>query len=223
MNMLDILRRACGAGAQFTGIQALFQRPGGKLVSGPESSMLSPCEGVVQEIGLVNTQQPIAGKPILAKPRLLDLKALLGNTEAAGLAEDGEYITIYLAPWHLHYVLFPFSGTCTVCRYLPGRCRPLFLCQGSEVKNERLVTCIDTEQGFPAAVIMIGSFLVSSLTAVCSAGENYRLGDHLGTFGLGSTVVVVTPPGRVGFKVQPGDKLTPGELIAVFRETIDER
>lgn len=220
MSIGDILRCAVGSAARFSGVQALFQRrepvPGGCERPG---KLLSPCEGIVQEIGLVDSRGRVAGKTVLAQPRSLDLKALLGNDEtAAPLAASGEYIVIYLAPWHLHYVLFPVAGACTFCRELPGRCLPLFLCQGSEVENERLVVGIDTEMGFPMVVILVGSFLVSSLTTACREGVDYRQGDYLGAFGLGSTVIIVAPEGQVSYDVNVGDKLLPLKPIASFTE-----
>lgn len=202
------------------GVQALFQRGWTGPPRARPGSMVSPCEGVVQDISLVSPQADVPGKPVLGSPRKLNLKELLGGVPGAGQLTGGDYIRIYLAPWHLHYVLFPLGGTCRLNRHLPGNCKPLFLFDGAEVENERQVVFLDTEAGFPAAVFMIGSFLVSNLDIRCREGQNYSQGDLLGMFGLGSTVVIVTPPDRVRYTINAGDKLVPGDVVADLRRDV---
>lgn len=124
--------------------------------------------------------------------------------------------TIYLAPHNYHRVHSPFSGTVTAVRYVPGQLWPVNLPFVLRIprlfaRNERLVFDFDLEGGGRAWAVMVGAFNVGRMTTPLdpelvtnAAGRQLgaeiveksvdlkvHRGDELGTFMLGSTVVLV--------------------------------
>lgn len=129
------------------------------------------------------------------------------------------YTTVYLAPHNYHRVHTPVAATLTAIRYIPGRLWPVnarftrlvpqLLCQ-----NERMVFDLQTASGGKLSVVMVGAFNVGRMETpfapelttntfrrqLPGAGGSPRekicsmplaLAAELGTFMLGSTVVVI--------------------------------
>lgn len=126
------------------------------------------------------------------------------------------YSTVYLAPHNYHRVHFPFSCRLLTIRHIPGflwsvnsafvSCVPRLFNQ-----NERLVFEVKTPRGGRGFIVMVGAFNVGRMTtpfwkdyatnALCRSGRPSikdlnpgvisKIGDELGTFELGSTVVVI--------------------------------
>ena len=130
--------------------------------------------------------------------------------------EMGWFTTVYLAPHNYHRVHSPVSGQLKVIRYLPGELWPV---NGPFVKriprlfnrNERLVFEIEAEKGGLVFVVMVGALNVGRISTpfwdlksnalgrqlgsrpqghVMADSPQVAIGDELGTFMLGSTVVV---------------------------------
>lgn len=151
--------------------------------------------------------------------RLLDLVFGTSDSEAAARAafRPAWYHTIYLAPHNYHRVHAPFDGEVTVIRYVPGELWPVnvpFVQRIPRlfVRNERLVFECLIEGGGRAAVVMVGALNVGRIVTPLSPSlvsngtqrqwsrledlaapcrKLVRAGDELGTFMLGSTVVIV--------------------------------
>ena len=161
-----------------------------------------------------------------AKGRTFTTAELLGGDFAlAGEFADGEFCTVYLAPRDYHRVHMPLAGTLRSMTHVPGR---LFSVQGATARqidrlfarNERLVCVFDTACG-PLAVVLVGALLVSSISTVWAGqinphGERRGLwrktypasgegsvqlprGAELGHFAMGSTVILLLPPGAFGW------------------------
>lgn len=127
--------------------------------------------------------------------------------------------TVYLAPHNYHRVHAPFAGKVTAVRYLPGELWPVnvpFVLRIPRLfaRNERLVFDFEPAFGGRAFVVMVGALNVGRMvtpllpTFVSNAvarqlggaravlhkfepGKTVAIGDELGTFMLGSTVVIV--------------------------------
>ena len=122
-------------------------------------------------------------------------------------------MTIYLAPHNYHRVHIPVAGTLKYIRYIPGDLWPVNdtfvrLIPGLFVKNERLVFHIELKGGGAVDAVMVGAFNVGRMTTPYLPGfasnqgrlralQEYPIerpvapGDEMGTFLLGSTVVLV--------------------------------
>ena len=130
------------------------------------------------------------------------------------------FVTVYLAPHNYHRVHAPFEGRVSKLRYIPGRLWPVNrpavrAIPGLFCRNERLVFDFDVSKGGKAYVVMVGAMNVGRMVtplksdfvtnaarrqlgeikatelSLDSVSGERGCGDEIGTFMLGSTVVVV--------------------------------
>lgn len=199
----------------------------------------SPCDGVLATSGIAD-----AGTLIQAKGHTYRLDELVADGALARRLDGGWYATIYLSPADYHRVHAPLDGAVVGHDYLPGSLwpvKPFFTrnVRGLLARNERVVIHLDTALG-PVAVVMIAAVGVGHLLVLdrgadrAAAGDSedgrrrrrerrrvelspprpVRRGDELGAFLLGSTVVVVFPPGAVTpAAVEPGTPVRCGQPL----------
>ena len=198
------------------------------------SPVICPCDGVVAASGRI-----VDGTLVQAKGRTYSVAELLTLPSlAAGLA-GGSFMTVYLSPRDYHRVHAPVDGALTGYHYVPGARWPVSGRFTRHVDrllavNERVVIELSTAWG-PAAVVMVAAAGVGNVwlthlgddtRAWHEAGEPrhvtrppraLRAGDELGSFLLGSTVVLLLPRGapaiaerEVDAAVRVGESLTGG-------------
>jgi phosphatidylserine decarboxylase len=195
--------------------------------------IVSPCDGSLSIAAICQGSQLIQ-----AKSHRYSLEALLaGESEWAARFSGGLYATIYLAPYNYHRVHMPLAGRLSAAWHVPGR---LFSVNGATVarvprlfaRNERVVCAFESEHG-PFVVILVGALFVGSMSTVwhgqvtpARAGRGARRlealggvdlsrprGAELGMFNMGSTVIVLLPPGRARWDpvLHPGLTLRVGQ------------
>lgn len=131
----------------------------------------------------------------------------------------GAYAVIYLAPWNYHRIHSPVTGKIECLLYQPGTLWPVNSSSVQQVDelfcvNERLTTIIQCEKGGRCALVKVGATNVGRITTELpvdwvtnssqvpsrrlplsrwTPSENlvWQKGQHLATFELGSTVVIV--------------------------------
>lgn len=207
-------------------LEALFTRKlraGSRPVDPDPDAVVSPVDGTCAYAG------PSVGGVIEVAPgRTLHLADLLEEP----VEGERDAIVLYLSPRDYHRVHVPREGRATSWRYVPGTLWPVFPAAVRRVpnlfaKNERVVVRVATDRG-PMDVVMVGAFGVGRITTeLCDLVTNTggkratgtldcRLdrGAELGTFHLGSTVVLVTPPGAWKITVRPGEPVRVGRAIA---------
>jgi len=216
-NILDTLIGPWQKLATSTGLNTLFLRKGRDTPDRSADILTSPVDCKVKRIAPIGNDGMIEEKSLFGKPRFLALEDHLGGSHFLNDFTGGDYINLYLAPWFLHYILFPIAGKIVEARYVPGKCLPLIFCRSGEVVNEKLVSIIETKHGFPMAMLMIGSFLVCGLHMDAAMSEDHQKGDRFGCFKLGSTVVMAFPPNTVDFICAEGERLAPGQALARIR------
>jgi phosphatidylserine decarboxylase len=190
--------------------------PGRRPIAPGDDVAVSPCDGVLAEVGLAE-----GGRLIQAKGRDYTLRGLLADESEAQRFQGGPYATIYLAPKNYHRVHAPTGGRVAGFRHVPGAFFPVKPSYAKQVAglfsiNERLVTYVEGPLG-RVAVVMVAAMGVGHITVQYDSIETHRRGpagahqrariyddpmpiakgDELGTFHLGSTVVLVFEPGRV--------------------------
>ena len=226
--------------ADFVSFFTRALRDGARPLAGDERTLVSPADGTVSACGRIDGDQLLQ-----AKGRTFTTAELLGGDFAlAGEFADGEFCTVYLAPRDYHRVHMPLAGTLRSMTHVPGR---LFSVQGATARqidrlfarNERLVCVFDTACG-PLAVVLVGALLVSSISTVWAGqinphGERRGLwrktypasgegsvqlprGAELGHFAMGSTVIVLLPPGAFGWDgaMREGRALRCGEALGAW-------
>jgi len=210
--------------------------PGTRPIARDTDLIASPVDGTVSIAGTINDDTIIQAKGI--GYTLDDL--LAADLDAALAFRDGRYATIYLAPYNYHRVHAPFAGRLRTAHYVPG---DLFSVNEATVarlpglfrRNERLVMHFDTVSG-PAVLIFVGALNVGSITTPWTGEVRPRKsgvvevlditrhplevgkGDLLGWFNMGSTVIVLLPPGTGAWRdgLDPGTTLRMGEAIGNF-------
>lgn len=217
-----------GTLADYPTLEALFTRrlkAGARPVDLREGVMVSPVDGRCAAIGTT-----AEGRVEVAPGRTLDVGALVGEP----LDDEVDVAVLYLSPKDYHRVHAPLDAEVVAWRYIPGTLWPVFPAAVRRVpdlfaRNERLTAQMRTEHG-PMSLVMVGAFGVGRIsTTFCDVLSNTGVpacagavepparvarGAELGTFHLGSTVVLVLPRGRWRFVVRPGDPLRMGAAIA---------
>ena len=206
---------------------------GARPIAGGRDTLVSPVDGTVSFAGSIQADSIFQAKGL--DYTLDDLLAT--DIERARAFRDGRFATIYLAPYNYHRVHAPFAGELRAAHYVPG---DLFSVNEATVarlpglfrRNERLVMHFDTPQG-PAVLIFVGALNVGSISTpwtgeirprkdgvvdvldLSAHPTSVSKGDLLGWFNMGSTVILLLPPGTGEWAadLDPGTTLRMGEAI----------
>ncbi|HET7436268.1 MAG TPA: archaetidylserine decarboxylase [Thermoanaerobaculia bacterium] len=198
-----------------------------------ESDFVSPVDGVLRNFGAVTK-----GQLEQIKGKTYSLARFLGDPEHAQRYENGAYFNLYLSPQDYHHVHAPVGGSIVRSVHIPGKLWPVNDWSLGAIDelfsiNERVVTYIDCELG-RVAVVMIGATNVGKISVVYdgfisnvvntprTAIRDYdppktiATGDRLGTFHMGSSVVMLIDPGRVDIsrvRLEAGTKVRYGQAV----------
>ncbi len=201
----------------YPSFNAFFTRelkPGLRPVDPDPNSLISPVDGTISQLGQIS-----GGRVFQAKGQSFSLNELLGGDEQrAAPFEDGEFATIYLAPKDYHRIHMPMAGTLREMVYIPGKLFSVNPVTAENVpnlfaRNERVAAIFDTEIG-PVAMVLVGAMIVGSVettwAGVVAPGTGlvtstryehiktpiqFKKGEEMGRFRLGSTVVMLLPKG----------------------------
>ena len=204
-------------------------------------AIASPVDGTVSQAGCIE-----AGLLLQAKGRQYSLEALLAGRERwIECFRDGQFATIYLAPYNYHRIHMPLTGTLTEAWHVPGRLFSVNAVTAAQVpelfaRNERLICGFDGARG-PFAVVLVGALFVGSMSTVWHGNVTPRRrhavttldpapdaaplqrarGEELGRFNMGSTVILLLPPrsGRWDTSLAPGRVLRVGQAIGHWPAT----
>ena len=218
----------------FNAFFARALKAGARPIEGDEHTVISPVDGHLMQFGT-------AGRGVLVQAKGLSypLDELVGESgSSAARLRRGDYVTLYLAPGHYHRVHLPLAGTLTRTRYIPGARFSVDPTTASVVprlfcRNERVVCWFETAAG-PLVLVLVGALNVSSISTrwlgeiasgaprVWDEGTGTRRrfgrGDEVGAFNLGSTVILILPPGRLTWRegLHAGRRLNMGEALGAL-------
>jgi phosphatidylserine decarboxylase len=243
LNCVDLSEAEHSDPSDYPSLAAFFTRalrPGVRPLDPDPAAVISPVDGKISQLGTIH-----GGHLIQAKWHDYTVGDLLdGETAVSRQFDGGTFATIYLSPRDYHRVHMPLAGDLTEMSYAGGR---LFsvnrmtaeLVPGLFARNERVMSLFDTEVG-PMAMVLVGAIFVGGIETVW-AGEvtpampgvwsrrhNYRIdsphvrlerGEEMGRFNLGSTVILLFPPGAVTWdeSLTPGDEVRMGQRIGTRR------
>lgn len=218
--------------ASFNAFFTRALRPEARPLAEAPEDLLCPCDGTLSQCG------PIwEGHLFQAKGHHYHLSDLLGGDQAwTERFQDGQFATLYLSPRDYHRVHMPLTGELREMRHVPGR---LFSVNPTTThwvprlfaRNERVICLFETPAG-PMALILVGAIFVASIDTVWAGTVTPRSrrrhdatggsgpvglerGAEMGRFNMGSTVILLFPPGRVAWdpSLQPGVRLRMGQRI----------
>ncbi|MDH3440149.1 MAG: archaetidylserine decarboxylase [Gammaproteobacteria bacterium] len=212
---------------------------GARPVDEDPVSITSPVDGTVSACGLLDGNRLLQVKGL--HYALADLLAT--DIVDAERYIDGSFATIYLAPFNYHRVHAPCSGELTAVRYIPGT---LFSVNDSTVRhlpqlfarNERITCQVKTGFG-PMIVLFVGALNVGTINTIWTgdirprrngvveafnlndvrSGLQFDKGETIGWFNMGSTVILIAPPGTTdNFEtITAGQTLRMGDRIGRFQ------
>lgn len=177
--------------------------------------LTSPADGTWSQAGALENGSAIQAKGLYYDP----IELVYGPSHDLIGAEPpkfSSFATIYLAPHNYHRVHSPVGGTLERIRYIPGELWPVnepFVKWLPKLftRNERLIFDIALEGGGKVHAVMVGALNVGRMVSPFLEGfasndyfndaraklfemdekVSLKPGDELGTFMLGSTVVLV--------------------------------
>jgi phosphatidylserine decarboxylase len=219
----------------FDTLEDLFVRQlcdGARPIDANPSAWVSPVDGCVGAFGAIKNDTLLQ-----VKGKSYSLSRLLDDSGMAEMFEGGAYLTIYLAPHNYHRIHSPCEGLIQSCRHIPGALMPVYpesLRYVDELfaSNERVVSYIQTAQAGLVSLVKVGATLVGRISVVFdpsiqtnAPGKKARSvhydapmaitkGGQLGAFELGSTVVLLSQPGKVTYEdLSEGQALCMGQKI----------
>ncbi len=211
-------------------------KPGMRPLPADPRALASPVDGTISQFGEIRD-----GQIFQAKGHTYSVVELLGgDVEAAQAFMNGQFCTIYLAPYNYHRIHMPLTGLLRGWSYVPGR---LFSVNAATARampnlfarNERVNTFFDTEAGI-FGLTMIGALFVGSMETVWTGqitppherGEpafyapmqprQLVRGDEMGRFNMGSTVILLMQPGAIDWDsgLQPGQAVRMGQSLGTW-------
>ena len=237
VNMGEALNPDPGSYASFNDFFTRPLRPGARPLA--QAGWICPVDGAISQFGA------IAGDQIFqAKGHAYSTTALVGGDAAiAAPFAGGHFATLYLSPRDYHRIHMPCAGTLRRMVHVPG---DLFSVNpttargvpGLFARNERVVCLFDDARGRPFVMVLVGATIVGSMATVWhgvvnpprpgqvrqwaygGAGQpsapTLAQGEEMGRFLLGSTVVMLMPPGPLAFNPAwaPTRPIRLGEVMA---------
>lgn len=231
------MSEAAGTLRDYPTLEDLFTRtlkPGLRPIDPDPLAVVSPVDGKAAYVG-----RTVDGRVEIAPNRWLDVSKLVGEP----LSGEQDAVVLYLSPKDYHRVHVPREGRVARWRYVPGTLWPVFPAavrrvKGLFEKNERVSVRVDTDYG-PLRVVLVGAFGVGRITLsfadiVTNTGGRATetapspqpvldRGAELGVFHLGSTVVLIAPPGKWLWSVKAGERVTVGASIGRAMPALDQR
>jgi phosphatidylserine decarboxylase len=207
-------------------------KDGARKIDADKKSIVATTDSRVDEFGDINEDSILQAKGVD-----YSLRKLIPSREAEKFV-NGKFITLYLSPGDYHRIHSPLSGEITGFFNIPGKLYPVqeFMVNGLKGLfsiNERLITYIKTEKG-TVAVCKIGATNVGKISLSYNHSVTNKFfrrkneyiyapdkrpqinkGDEIGTFNLGSTVIILFEKGvlekfsdlKKGQKVKVGEKI----------------
>lgn len=139
--------------------------------------------------------------------------------EKASQYVGGEFLTLYLSPRDYHRIHAPLPATVHKLVRVTGAYFPVNELGRASIpqlyaRNERVIIQLQNAKG-KFVLVAVGAMMVGSVQI--NEQERYAAGEEVGWFELGSTVILVFPPGMVDLAVQDGDTIKACEPIGYIK------
>lgn len=198
--------------SQYSTFNEFFTRelkPNTRPIDSNTKSVTSPCDGKISMFGEIDQHTLLQ-----AKNKTFTLNEFLTpSCEHLDKFIGGSFYTIYLSPRDYHRVHTPYGGQLLEMIYVPGRLFSVAPYAPKAIdklyaRNERVVSIFKVDEGY-MAITMVGAVNVAAIEMIWQglvtpphltttvhydyADRNILLekGQHMGTFNMGSTVVMM--------------------------------
>jgi len=213
-------------------------KPGARSQPAQPGVISSPVDGRISQIGRISD-----GRLIQAKGRDFSLVDLLGgDNRRASAFHAGGFATLYLSPRDYHRIHMPCDARLAETVYIPGRLFSVAphttrTIPGLFTRNERLAALFETPSG-PIAMVLVGAIFVACMETVWEGvirpvgseilvhrypredGRQwqFRRGDEMGRFNMGSTVILLHGPGQAEWnpELSPNQPIRIGQILGRF-------
>ncbi|MDK9714934.1 MAG: archaetidylserine decarboxylase [Sulfuritalea sp.] len=218
VNMSEAVEPDISSYASFNEFFTRPLKPGARPLAAAD--FICPVDGAISQFGAIERDRIFQ-----AKGHSYSTTALVGGDAVlAAQFQDGSFATLYLSPRDYHRIHMPCDGRLLRMIHVPG---DLFSVNpvtargvpGLFARNERVVCVFDGEHG-PFVMVLVGATIVGSMATVWHGVVNpprpghlrewryedqqllFKQGDEMGRFLLGSTVVMLFPPGVMKFNAE---------------------
>ncbi|NVL91034.1 MAG: phosphatidylserine decarboxylase family protein [Desulfobacterales bacterium] len=169
----------------FTSFVCLFFRDPERVIPGKEGIVVSPADGKVVEVSVVQDSD-FAAEKILK-------------------------ISIFMSIFNVHVNRIPDDGTVTDVNYYPGKFFSANLDKASK-NNERNAVSLEISRGRKLIVVQVAGLIARRIICKIRKGDRLSRGDRFGMICFGSRLDVYLPPDTVP-AVSVGDKVLAGTSI----------
>jgi len=212
-------------------------KPESRPIASIDGGLTSPVDATISAVGAIESNQLLQ-----VKGRYYALEELFNHDkELAGHYLNGNFITLYLSPGDYHRVHLPVDGELESMLYVPGKLFSVNAATTNGIdrlfaRNERVLTNFQTPIGM-MTVIFVGAIFVGSMETVwhgqitpaktreyhkweyknTSIKTQFKRGDEIGRFNMGSTVLVLTEKDKIKWDTDcvPGKWVAMGRQIAI--------
>ena len=204
----------------FTSLQQFFTRQlkqGARPFEYNHQVFISPVDGKIESFGNIEQDAifTVKGKPYT-------LYDLLGNDNRVNDYKNGKFIVFYLSPADYHRVHCPQEGEVVRQYTLGNKSYPvnkIGLTYGKKpiTHNYRMINEVKCQNNKHYSLIKVGAMYVNSIT-LTNSSTFWDIGEEVGYFGFGSTVVMLFEEEFVNFteNIRQGQIVKMGEPIATM-------
>ncbi|MBL8683379.1 MAG: phosphatidylserine decarboxylase [Myxococcales bacterium] len=216
-------------------------RDGARPIDGAERTLVSPADGRFDDAGAIDDRTRF-----FIKGREYTAASLLGSAEDAQHFADGQFAIVYLSPRDYHRVHAPDRIEVELVRHVPGVLFPVNdfgvrTVPGLFAKNERVVVLGRSPDFGRVAVVLVGAMIVGKIDlyvpsparppiggpvaerAFDVARPVIERGEQLGSFSLGSTVVMLVERAPEGALFDEWSKDKFGALVRMGEPILRRR
>jgi len=226
----------------FASFNAFFTRalqPWARPLTQRAGALACPVDGTVSQLGALHGAQLLQ-----AKGHHYSLQQLLSEAApvCAAQLQDGQFATLYLAPYNYHRIHMPCDGRLVDAWHVPGALFSVNATTAASVpalfaRNERVVLLFEGAAG-PFVLVLVGALFVGSMTTIWhgditprsaagptrllpvtgASGAQLGRGDELGRFNMGSTVILLFGPQQAQWRADlaAGTTVRMGEDIGTL-------
>jgi phosphatidylserine decarboxylase len=236
VNMAEAAEPDPAAYASFNEFFTRPLKPGARPLAA--AGWICPVDGAISQFGRLDGERLVQ-----AKGHHYTATALLGgDAQLAKHFHGGHFATLYLSPRDYHRIHMPRAGRLLRMLHVPGALYSVNPATARGVpglfaRNERVVCLFDDPAApgqQPWVLVLVGATIVGSMATVWHGQVNpprptdvrdwryadqrieLAQGDEMGRFLLGSTVVMLMPPGPLAWNPRwaPGGAIRLGEVMA---------